>query len=212
MIMKKGIFTIVLVSLTFVVFSQSNGDIKNQGKDNNAGGIWNYVDEQTAITLDSAKAYTDRKKQETINASYEYTDQAKADAIKQSNAYTDTEIKEYTCPLIHWSSEGVGIGTPAFSDFMLSVDGKAIFEEVEIEMSDKWADFVFEDDYKLMPIKELDNFIGKNKHLPGVPTTTEVKENGISVGEMNKLLLQKVEELSLYVIQLETRIDEMEAK
>jgi len=64
--------------------------------------------------------------------------------------------------------------------------------------------------YNLMPLKELEQYILKNKHLPDVPTQDEISKNGIDVYEMNAVLLKKVEELTLYVIELEKRIDEME--
>ena len=76
---------------------------------------------------------------------------------------------------------------------------------MKVEVSEKWADFVFEDDYSLMSLNELDNYIKVNKHLPEIPTTQEVEENGISVGEMNAKLLQKIEELTLYVIELQKK-------
>jgi hypothetical protein len=61
-----------------------------------------------------------------------------------------------------------------------------------------------------MPLKELEQYIKQNKHLPDVPTQDEISKNGIDVYEMNAVLLKKVEELTLYVIELEKRIDEME--
>ncbi len=99
----------------------------------------------------------------------------------------------------------VGIGTSNMaipSGYKFAVDGKIICEEVRVDISDNWADFVFEDDYHLMPLQELDSYIQENKHLPEIPTSEEVQENGISVGEMNAKLLQKIEELTLYVIEL----------
>ena len=64
--------------------------------------------------------------------------------------------------------------------------------------------------YNLMPLKELEQYILQNKHLPDVPNQDEISKNGIDVYEMNAVLLKKVEELTLYVIELEKRIDEME--
>jgi hypothetical protein len=64
--------------------------------------------------------------------------------------------------------------------------------------------------YNLMPLKELEQYIIQNKHLPNVPNQDEISKNGIDVYEMNAVLLKKVEELTLYVIELEKRIDEME--
>lgn len=65
-----------------------------------------------------------------------------------------------------------------------------------------WVDFVFVPDYKLPTLPEVEQYILANKHLPNVPTTTQVTEKGIDLGEMNKILLQKVEELTLYMIEL----------
>ncbi len=98
-------------------------------------------------------------------------------------------------------NQRVGIGT-ANPTYKLSVAGTISCGELIIEDVTGWADFVFEDDYSLMSLKDLDKYIQTNKHLPEIPTTAEVEENGISVGEMNTKLLQKIEELTLYVIEL----------
>jgi len=103
----------------------------------------------------------------------------------------------------------------------LKVAGKIMSEEIEIkEMSsnniktktiqaeelnlktDNMADFVFENSYKLLSLEQVEQFVTENKHLPGIPSAEEVMENGINVAEMNGLLLQKIEELTLYVIGL----------
>jgi len=72
---------------------------------------------------------------------------------------------------------------------------------------DWWSDFVFEDDYNLLPILELKEYIDRNGHLPEVPTSEDVKKDGIELVEMTALLLQKVEELSLYIIELKEDIE-----
>ena len=82
--------------------------------------------------------------------------------------------------------------------------------KVDIASTNEWADFVFEKDYKLIPLREIRNFIATNKHLPEVPTAQEAVENGIELKEMNVLLLRKIEELTLYLIQQEERISELE--
>jgi small-conductance mechanosensitive channel len=80
------------------------------------------------------------------------------------------------------------------------VDGVLKAKEVKVQ-SDVWADFVFEKDYKLRSLNEVETFIQENRHLPDIPSEEEVKEEGISIGEMNARLLRKVEELTLYLIQ-----------
>jgi hypothetical protein len=83
----------------------------------------------------------------------------------------------------------------------LSVNGNIKCKQVEVTLSG-WSDFVFQEDYSLMPLEELDDYISQNKHLPGVPSEYEVITNGNNLGQMDAILLQKIEELTLYVIDL----------
>lgn len=73
-----------------------------------------------------------------------------------------------------------------------------------------WSDFVFDPEYELMTLTELDKYIKENQHLPGVPTTTEVKSEGIDVGDTQAILLQKLEELTLYIIAQDKKIAELQ--
>ncbi|HOU81850.1 MAG TPA: hypothetical protein PLK62_01480, partial [Bacteroidales bacterium] len=75
-----------------------------------------------------------------------------------------------------------------------------------------WPDNVFEPNYNLMPLKELEQYILKNKHLPGVPTQNEISKDGMDVYEMNAILLKKVEELTLYVIEQQKQIDQLKER
>ncbi|MFD2581607.1 hypothetical protein ACFSR6_03835 [Pedobacter vanadiisoli] len=94
----------------------------------------------------------------------------------------------------------VGIGTTTPNE-KLSVNGNIRAREIKVEATN-WPDYVFEDGYKVGKLEELERYIKANKHLPDMPAAKEVKENGVALGEMNKLLLQKIEELTLYVIEL----------
>ena len=109
----------------------------------------------------------------------------------------------------YFNGGNVGIGTPN-PTYLLSVKGTIGCGEVIVENVTGWADFVFEDDYNLMPLQELDSYIQENKHLPEIPTSEEVQENGISVGEMNAKLLQKIEELTLYTIEQQKIIEKQQ--
>ncbi len=73
-----------------------------------------------------------------------------------------------------------------------------------------FPDYVFDKNYPLMPLKELKNFVEKHKHLPNVPSAKQVEQNGVELGELNKVLLEKIEELTLYILQLEERIKQLE--
>ncbi|MGC9332014.1 MAG: hypothetical protein ACP5DZ_09105 [Bacteroidales bacterium] len=95
---------------------------------------------------------------------------------------------------------------------IFTVNGIVKCKEVEIVDNVPSSDYVFKDDYELMPLDSLESFVKTNKHLPGIPTEAEVLENGIDLGEMHKKLLEKVEELSLYIIEQEKRIRALEAE
>ena len=104
---------------------------------------------------------------------------------------------------------GTAVGKAGYA---LSVDGKIVSEELKIEDSGAWPDYVFAEDYDLMSLDEVEKSIQKNKHLPGIPSAAEVKENGIMVGDMQKRMMEKIEELTLHVIALQKRIKELETK
>ncbi|MDR2927834.1 MAG: hypothetical protein LBV41_06520 [Cytophagaceae bacterium] len=92
-------------------------------------------------------------------------------------------------------------------DAGLQVKGTIKTSEVIIEA--KTADFVFEPDYSLRPLNEVETFIRENKHLPDVPSAAQMEKEGVGVAEMNKLLLQKIEELTLYVIELQKELQKL---
>jgi hypothetical protein len=104
---------------------------------------------------------------------------------------------------------GIGNGFPNFpttagsvnvSGYNLFVKGGILTEEVRV--STNWADYVFENDYTLKPLEEVEKFIKEQGHLPNVPSAKQVQEEGIELGEMAKIQQEKIEELTLYVLQL----------
>ncbi|MCL2247012.1 MAG: hypothetical protein FWC10_07870 [Lentimicrobiaceae bacterium] len=112
-------------------------------------------------------------------------------------------------------SGNVKIGEGLFSNLSLTgnafIGGKVKTTEVEVSL-DVWPDFVFENNYPLMSLPETEQFIKANKHLPNVPSAAEVEANGINLGEMNAILIQKVEELTLYILDLQKQINEIKTK
>ncbi|WP_236709574.1 hypothetical protein [Elizabethkingia ursingii] len=101
---------------------------------------------------------------------------------------------------------GIGITNPLNK---LDVNGTVHAKEVKVDMAG-WADFVFKKEYQLPTLDEVEQHIHEKGHLPNIPNTKEVTENGLSLGESQKLLLQKIEELTLYVIEQNKRIQQLE--
>lgn len=105
----------------------------------------------------------------------------------------------------------VGIGSNidySPSGYRLFVQGGILSEKVKVavESTSDWADYVFEEDYNLLPINEVNDFIKKHNHLPNVPSAEEVVDSGIDVAKMDAKLLEKIEEAHLYIIQLHEEI------
>ena len=106
----------------------------------------------------------------------------------------------------------VVIGTTDFSKvgaYALAVNGSAIFTKAIVKLNANWADYVFNDDYELPSLKNLEAFIKVNKHLPGVASAAQVKKEGIDIGNNQTVFLQKIEELSLYAISQDKEIREL---
>ncbi len=101
----------------------------------------------------------------------------------------------------------VGIGTDN-PTYKLSVLGNIRSTEVVVETG--WADYVFDEKYQLHSLNEVEKFIQQNKHLPNIPSAKEVKENGLSLGDTQKKMMEKIEELTLYLIEQDKKIEKLE--
>jgi hypothetical protein len=96
----------------------------------------------------------------------------------------------------------VGIGTTA-PDEKLTVKGKIHTQEVKVDLLGPLVpDYVFNDNYKLKSLKEVEDYIKINNHLPDIPSAQEIEKNGLMLAEMNMNLLKKIEELTLYLIEM----------
>lgn len=106
----------------------------------------------------------------------------------------------------------VGIGTIDPKGNKLAVNGSVIATEVTVQPYGSWPDYVFKKDYQLRSLSEVKAYIDQNQHLPEIPSAAEVDKNGLKLGEINKLLMKKVEELTLYLIEQNKQISEQNKK
>ena len=105
----------------------------------------------------------------------------------------------------------VTIGTTDPKGYKLAVAGKVIAEEVVVKLQNQWPDYVFAPNYNLRSLFEVEQHITTQGHLPEVPSAQQVEENGIGLAQMNALLLKKVEELTLYVIDLQKQVEALKS-
>jgi hypothetical protein len=114
-----------------------------------------------------------------------------------------------------YSNGKIFIGTPDASTttkiapYSLAVNGSAIFTKAVVKLNSAWPDYVFTPDYKVPTLDSLESFINANGHLPEIPTAKDVKKNGIDLGENQAVLLKKIEELTLFTIEMNKQSEEL---
>ncbi|MBP1221746.1 hypothetical protein [Flavobacterium sp. 1355] len=146
-----------------------------------------------------------------LTASTETTMDTGSDPLMTFDSRT-TSASIITRPLFSWDSYGnrkmiltangsLGIGTTTTGSHKLAVEGSIGAREIKVQATG-WSDFVFKKDYKLPTLEEVENHIKEKGHLENIPSEEEVLKNGINLGEMNSKLLQKIEELTLYLIEM----------
>ncbi len=91
----------------------------------------------------------------------------------------------------------------------LEINDKGIITK-QVTVQSDWADYVFDNNYNLMNLSDLDTYISQNKHLPDIPDVSSIENDGLKLGEMQKLQMEKIEELTLYIIQMNKRVDALE--
>ncbi|MEP3387832.1 MAG: hypothetical protein ABJO02_06575 [Reichenbachiella sp.] len=132
--------------------------------------------------------------------------------VSQASTGAGTDVNWGTAKLMIQRNGTVGININDPNEiYMLHVNGKTYATSFHTAASN-YADFVFEDDYRLAPLSEVEAYIEENNHLPDIPSETEAKKNGVDLQEMQAKLLQKIEELTLYVIEQNKRIEEQQQR
>ena len=114
-------------------------------------------------------------------------------------------------PRLYGKNGKLGIGTTNPTE-TLTVNGNLLCEQIEVIENVPASDFVFEEDYPLMSLRDLEAFVKENHHLPEIPSAEEFKSNGYNMNDMDDLLLRKVEELTLYIIELEKEVKSLKKR
>ena len=156
-----------------------------------------------AITFGASDAYSGENAQAGIYVRSDGTYGTKM-YFSTSNSYA--EGSKTAMSIDHNGNVGIGITNP---DSKLSVNGKIHTKEVKVDLIG-WSDFVFKNDYELPTLKDVEKYINEKGHLKDIPSAEEVEKNGINLGEMDAKLLQKIEELTLYTIAQEKKIEKVE--
>ncbi len=182
------------------VFYRARIQIKNYASDleflsNNAGGRnagFSFFNEALSSTVPLLKInYNGTVGVNTASPNAE----AKLDV--NGNIYTNGKIL-------------IGSTLAKAGNFSLAVNGEAIFNRAIVKLYGAWPDYVFDDNYLLEPLETVETFIKKNKHLSGFKPENEVRENGIDLGDTQKMLTQKIEELTLYLIEQNKKIQNLQ--
>ena len=126
-------------------------------------------------------------------------------------ATSNANVNNYVLFLKDNGNVGIGTNNPQAK---LAVNGNILAKSVRVNVgSEYWPDYVFSPEYELMELNDLKNYVEKNKHLPGIQSAKDVGEQGeVDLGEMNTKLLEKIEELTLYIIDLQKQIDELKER
>jgi hypothetical protein len=128
------------------------------------------------------------------------------EVIARNNGVASTLFLQNNGGQVQIGSTGVPTG------YLLSVAGKAICTELRVQLTGAWPDYVFDSKYKLPSFDKLRQYISENKHLPNIPAAKDIEKSGMDVGDMQRRMMEKIEELTLYVLELEKKVSVLEKR
>ncbi len=128
------------------------------------------------------------------------------------NQATEDQVASFRITGNGFIAGNVGIGVTDTKGYKLAVGGSMIAEKIKVKLKTAWPDYVFAPEYTLPSLQEVEAHIKQYQHLPDMPSAKEVAAEGIDLGEMNRKLLQKVEELTLYIIDLKKEVEALKNK
>jgi hypothetical protein len=162
------------------------------------GTTYNFITENPITPLVFDNVSNSLPYQELNGPAHTY--KTAPDPYVNSSGLNSTGTASFAGGSSNYFAGSIGIGTTDTYGNKLAVNGTIRAKEVKVEAG-PWPDYVFTPAYRLSPLTEVKSYIDKNGHLPEMPAAAEVAKEGIALGEMNKKLLQKVEELTLYLIE-----------
>ncbi|ATP58018.1 hypothetical protein CPT03_16870 [Pedobacter ginsengisoli] len=167
---------------------------------NNNGFVNVYINDKTSYARFKVTAFAKGRSEQSSwfqgwTTADEVIQGTQAKSVPYKNRFKGTVTNQGDL----FSSGNMGIGTTDTKGYKLAVNGKIRTQEIKVEATN-WPDYVFEEDYKLTTIPELKKFITTYKHLPEIPSAKDIEAEGVNLGEMNKLLVKKIEELTLILI------------
>lgn len=144
-----------------------------------------------------------------VEGNHHFVTVPSATAGSDPQTITDASVVEHIRMTVTKDGD-VGIGTTNTHGYKLAVKGRILCENLKVQLEADWPDFVFNKDYSLQSLKEVEHYITQNNRLPGVPSAQEIKQDGVDIGQMNAILLQKVEELTRYIIDQQKQIEKQQ--
>ncbi|MBA6314837.1 tail fiber protein [Cellulophaga baltica] len=210
--MKKVIFSILLVGTTLGVNAQNifpaNGSV-GIGTSSPTTKLQINEGDVTIYGLNTSRYL--RFTQDNLQGGFiNYDGTNNILNIGVNNVNSTDNTNDMNAISIARANGNIGIGTTT-PDMKLTVKGNIHAEEVKIDLSVPAPDYVFKKEYNLRTIEDLEQYIKENSHLPEIPSAKEFEENGVLQGEMDMNLLKKIEELTLYIIQQEKKLQKLEA-
>ncbi len=128
------------------------------------------------------------------------------------NSNGEMDIHNGVVPIFHLGTNGMlSLRNNSIETFRVEANGMVRARKIKVD-SETWADYVFDENYKLLPLNELELFVKQNKHLPSIPSEKQILEEGVDVTEMNVKMMEKIEELTLYLIEQNKEIEKLKAE